>query len=188
MRESGKKFGLRKRQETIVSRCARRGDSEHHLNELQRRARATAISVDPRDERETLRLLLQPSKILCASTGHYPHLPFWEPVQPTTARVPWSRDNFPRRTHGMPQVVATSCWPLPPQACPTVCTPPSPRPEWARAHEAAAPLTASCLSEEQMPSGDLHAEAGPNPKVNPKSCANKEEKGKFLPAASGAAD
>ena len=41
---------------------------------------------------------------------------------------------------------------------------------------------------EQMPSGDLHAKAGPNPKLNPRSCANKEEKGKFLPAASGTAD
>ena len=40
---------------------------------------------------------------------------------------------------------------------------------------------------EQTPSGDLHAEAGPNPKLNPRSCANKE-KGKSLPAASGAVD
>ena len=39
-----------------------------------------------------------------------------------------------------------------------------------------------------MRSGDLHAEAGPNPKLNPGSCANKAEKGKFLPAASEAAD
>ena len=35
---------------------------------------------------------------------------------------------------------------------------------------------------------DLHKGAGPNPKLNPRSCANKEEKGKSLPAASGAAD
>ena len=39
-----------------------------------------------------------------------------------------------------------------------------------------------------MPEGDLHAEAGPNPKLNPRISANKEEKGKFLRAASGAAD
>ena len=44
------------------------------------------------------------------------------------------------------------------------------------------------MSEEQMPSGDLLAEAGPNPKLNPRSCVNKEEKEKFLPAASGAVD
>ena len=44
------------------------------------------------------------------------------------------------------------------------------------------------LKREQTPSGDLHAELGPNPKLNPRSCANKEEKGKLLPAASGAAD
>ena len=30
--------------------------------------------------------------------------------------------------------------------------------------------------------------ASPNPKLNARSCVNKEEKGKFLPAASGAAD
>ena len=36
-RESGKTLNLPKRQETIVSGCARRGDSEHRLNELQRR-------------------------------------------------------------------------------------------------------------------------------------------------------
>ena len=35
-----------------------------------------------------------------------------------------------------------------------------------------------------MPSGDLQAEAESNPKLNPRSCENKEEKGKFLPAAS----
>ena len=39
-----------------------------------------------------------------------------------------------------------------------------------------------------MPSGDLHAEAELNTKLNPRSCAKKEENGKFLPAASGAAD
>ena len=35
---------------------------------------------------------------------------------------------------------------------------------------------------------DLHSEVGPNLKLNPGSCANKEKKGKPLPAASGAAD
>ena len=39
-----------------------------------------------------------------------------------------------------------------------------------------------------MYSGDLHAEAGPDTKLNPRSCVKKEEKGKSLPAASGAAD
>ena len=42
----------------------------------------------PRDGHETLRLLLQPPRSLCASTGHYPHLPSREPVQPATARLP----------------------------------------------------------------------------------------------------
>ena len=101
----GKSLELPKRQETIVSGCARRGDSEHCLNELQRWARAAAISVDPRDGHETLRLLLQPPRSLCASTGHYSHLPSREPVQPATARVLWSRNNFPGRTHVVPRLL-----------------------------------------------------------------------------------
>ena len=88
----GKGLQLPKRQETFsylfVSGCARRGDSERHLNELQRRARAAAISADPRDRHEMLRLLLPPPRSLCVSTGHSPHRPFREPVQPATARVP----------------------------------------------------------------------------------------------------
>ena len=67
----------------------RRGDSEHRLNKLQSWAQAAAISMDPRDRHETLRLLLQAPRDLCASTGHYPHLPSRETVHP-----PWpdSRD------------------------------------------------------------------------------------------------
>ena len=88
----GKSLQLPNRQDTFsclfVSWCARRGDSERRLNELQRRARAAAISADPRDGHETLRLLLPPPGSLCASTGHSPHCPSREPVQPTTARVP----------------------------------------------------------------------------------------------------
>ena len=38
-----------------------------------------------------------------------------EPVQHTTARVQWYGDNFPGRTHGGPQAVVMSRWPLPPQ-------------------------------------------------------------------------
>ena len=84
----GKILELPKRQEPIVSVGARRGDSEHNLNELQRQARAVAISTDTREQHEMLRLLLQPPRSLCASTGHYPHLPSWKIVQPATARVP----------------------------------------------------------------------------------------------------
>ena len=43
-------------------------------------------------------------------------------------------------------------------------------------------------TSQKMPPGDLHSEAGPNPKLNPRSCVNKEEKEKFLPAAPGTAD
>ena len=85
-----------------------RGDAEHHLNVFQRLARAVAIRADTIDRHEMLMLLPLPPKTLCSSTGHYPQLP-WEPVQHTTARVPRSRDNFPGRTHGVPQAVAKSC-------------------------------------------------------------------------------
>ena len=82
---------LPNRQETFsclfVSWCARRGDSECPLNELQRWGQAAAISADPRDGHEMLRLLLPKPRNLCVSTGHYPHLPSQEPVQPATARV-----------------------------------------------------------------------------------------------------
>ena len=74
------------------------------------------------------------------------------------------------------------------QACPAFCTPPSPQPEWARAPSSAASWTPSCLGGKQTPGGDLHEEVGPKPKLNPRSCANKKEKGKSLPAASGAVD
>ena len=39
-----------------------------------------------------------------------------------------------------------------------------------------------------MLEGDLHTEVGPKQKLNPRSCANKEEKEKYLRAASGAED
>ena len=83
----GKSLELPKRQETILSGCARRGVSERRLKELQRRAQAAAISADPRDGHGTLKLLLPPPRSLCASTGHSPHLPSREPMQPANARV-----------------------------------------------------------------------------------------------------
>ena len=42
-----------------------------------------------------------------------------EPEEHATAWVPWSRNNFPRRTHGTSQAVAMLCWPLLLEACPT---------------------------------------------------------------------
>ena len=71
---------------------------------------------------------------------------------------------------------------------PHICNSPYPQPEGGRTLESATPLTPSCLSKEQAPSGDLHAEVCPNPKLNTRNCANKEEKEKFLPATSGAVD
>ena len=91
-RESGKRSGAAEQARDFfclfVSWCARRGDSEHRIKELQRRARAVAISADPRDGRETLRLLLPPARSLCVSTGHSPHRPTGSLCSPP----PGSRD------------------------------------------------------------------------------------------------
>ena len=72
---------MTERQETIVLRCTRRGDScsmcpqkaEHCLRELQRWAQGAAIRSDPRNRHEPLTLQLLPPRILCASAGHYPY-------------------------------------------------------------------------------------------------------------------
>ena len=88
--------------------------------------RTAAISTDPRDEHEMLRVLLQPPRNLCAITGHYPHLSSREPVQPTTARVPKCRDNFPGRMYSAPHAGAMSRRPLPLQARPASVPLPSP--------------------------------------------------------------
>ena len=175
------------KQETIVLGCTRRGDSEHCLNELQRWVWAATVSADSRDRHGTLRLLLQPPRILCASTGHYPHIPSWEPVQPATARVPWSRDNFPGRTNGVPPGCCNVSL-----ASASAGSPHIPYPSLSPAWVSHNPLISNSfnllLSGWRTDARGWHAEVGPNPKLNPKSCANKEEKGKFLHAASGTVD
>ena len=124
----GKCLELPKRQETIVLGCARRGDSEHHLNELQRWAWDTAISTNTRDGHETLRLLLQPPRSLCASTGHYPHLPSCKPLQPP---LPGSMIQGQLPLENI-QCAAGCCNDMPASATagsPCIRTPPFPRPE-----------------------------------------------------------
>ena len=126
-----------------------------------------------------LRLLLQPPRSLCASTGHSPHLPSWQPVQPTSARVPWSRDNFPGRTHGTPQAVATSHRPLPLQARPALHSPPFP-PAWVSQSPLISCSFKPILSgQEQTPSSDLHAEVGPIQSWTAGAVQTKKRKGKF---------
>ena len=86
-RESGKKSGTA---EEARDHCFGVHE-ESGFREPPKRAPETGMSCgyqrDTRDGDETLRLLLQPPGSLCASTGHYPHLPSREPVQPATARV-----------------------------------------------------------------------------------------------------
>ena len=79
--ESRKNLDLLERQETFVSGYTRRGHSfpvcpqkaEQCLSKLQREACVAALSLDPRDRSETLKLLPLTPRILCASTSHYPH-------------------------------------------------------------------------------------------------------------------
>ena len=54
------------------------------------------------------------------------HTPPWEPVQQATAKVLRYRNNFPGRTHSVPQAVAMSHRSLASQACPAFRPPPPP--------------------------------------------------------------
>ena len=165
---------LPKSRETIVSG---RGDSEHRLNELQRWERAATISLDTRDGHETLRLLLQPPRSLCASkvsihtspprTLCSPPLPGSCDPQTSSLREHMARLRLLQRHASL------CCLRLAPHSVlllPTGLSDP-------QAPKSSASLTPSCLGEEQMPEGDLHAKAGPNPKLNPKSCVKKNRKG-----------
>ena len=146
-----------------------------------------AIRAEHSNGHEMLRLLLLPPVHLCEhrslSTLPLPGACAARQCQPPVIQGQLPRENARH---------ASGCWNVSPASAaagsPHIRTHPSPRPEWARAPRAAVPLTLSCESEKQTPSGDLHAEAGRNPKLNPGSCTNKEEKGKFLPAASEAAN
>ena len=117
----GKSLELPKRRETspclFVSWCARRGDSERRLKELQRRARAAVISVDPRDGHETLGLLQPPPKSLCASTGHIHTAP---PRSRCSPPLPASviQGQLPRENARSASGWCNVTTPLPPQARP----------------------------------------------------------------------
>ena len=143
---------------------------------------SVAISADTRNGHEMLRLQLQPPRSLCASTDHYPHTPR------SLCSPPLLQSRDPVTTSLGEHTACLRLLQRHAGLChrrlaPAFCTPPSPQPEKARAPELATTSTPSYLSEEQTTSGDIHTQAGPNPKLKPRSCVNKEEKGKFLPAA-----
>ena len=158
--------------------CARRGNSEHCLNELQRWARAAVISADPRDGREMLRLLLQPPRSLCASTGHFHTSP---PGSLCSSPLPGSRD--PGTTSLGEHKVRLRLVQRHAGLCHRRLTPhpvPLPPPAWV----SQSPLI-SChfnpvlSGQEQMPSGDLHTEAGPIQSWTPGAGQTKKRKGNF---------
>ena len=150
-----------------------------------------AISSDTRDGHETLTLLLQPPRILCASTGHYPHLPPGAcsacHCQGPVIQGQLSRENT-WCASGCCNVMPASATAGSP-CIPIMTTVPLSPPGMSEQ----SPLISHCFNpvlsgQEQMPEGNLHTDMGPKPKLNPRSCANKEEKGKFLHAATRAAD
>ena len=86
-RESGKKSGTAEGARDHCFRVHEERGFRAPPKQDPEMARAMAIRADTRDRHEMLRLLLQPPRSLCASTGHSPHRPSQEPVQPATARV-----------------------------------------------------------------------------------------------------
>ena len=151
------------------------------------------ISSDTRDGHEMLMLLLQPPGSLCASTGHYPpHSP--HPLGACAAchcqgpviqgQLPWENTLYTSVCYNITPASAAAGLPY----IPIITTVPLPPPDLNEQD----PIIGRCFNPvlsgwEQMPEGSLHTEVGPKPKLNPRSCANKD-KGKFLLSASGAAD
>ena len=91
-REFGKKSGPAEQARDFFLPLCFPLHEERGLRAPLKRAPETGASrgyqCGPQSWHEMLRLLLPPPRSLCASTGHYPHLPSREPVQPATARVP----------------------------------------------------------------------------------------------------
>ena len=190
---------LPERQETFVLGCTRRGDSfpvcpqkaEYCLNELQRWTQAMAINLNPRDGHKLLILWPLPQRILCASTGHYPH-PTLGACAAHHCQGPEMQGQVPREN----TLHSSGCC----NVVPASATAGSPAfqlwllyssisPSW----EIKRALISRCLNpllsgRVQTPEGGPQAEAGSKPKLNTRRCVNEEEKGKFLCAASGSAD
>ena len=157
------------------------------MNWLQRWVQAAAIYSDPRNRHEMLRLLLQPPRSLCASTGHYPHTcprKLCSPSLPGSCGPQTTSPGEHTACNVTPASAATDS-----PHIPIITTIPLLPPAWV----SQSPLISHCFNpvlsgQEEKPEGNLHTEVGPKPKLNPRGCANKEEKGTFLHAASGAAD
>ena len=141
-----------------------------------------AISLDTRDRHETLMLLLQPPRILYASTGHYPH-PLGNWCSPP---LPGSRD-----TGIISLGKHTACLRLL-QHHASLCryrltlpsnynygTPPSPWPEWARAPKSATALTPSCLVGNRRLRATYMQRRGENQSWTPVAVQTKKRKGNF---------
>ena len=136
--------------------------AEHRLNELQRWEQTAAISSDPRDGHETLTLLLQPPRILCASTGNYPQPPgacAAHHCQGPVVQGQHPRENT-RHASGCCNVMLASATTGSPRI-PMITTIPVSSPGLNEPE----PHVSRCFNPilsgwEQMPEGDLHAEMG----------------------------
>ena len=179
---------------TPTERWQKTSDFEKEGRALPKRApetgASTAISSDHRDGHEMLTLLCSHQEA-CVQAQVTIHTPLGACAArhcqgPMIQRqVPWENTWCASGCCNITPASAAAGSP-----CIPVITsvPPSPQ-----AWIIKSPLISHCFNPilsgwEQMPEGNLHAEAGPNLKLNPRSCANREEKGKSLPAASGVVD
>ena len=166
----------------------RREDSEHRLNKLQKQAQAAAISTDTRDRHEMLRLLLQPPRSLCASTGHTIHTS--PPRSLCSPPLPGSCDPG-TISPGQHRHISGCCNVL--LASDTTGSPHIPYPSLPLAWGSQSPLF-SCyfkhiLSERRT--GALRwptCRGGAESKDELQELCEQRRKGKFLPAAWGAAN
>ena len=142
-----------------------------------------------------LMLLLQTPRILCASTSHYPCTHTHKHTR-NLRRIPLPGSHNPGTSSLGEHMVLLGCCNITLASAtagslhiPIITTILLPHTGVNEQEPPNQPCFNPILSgQKQMPEGDLHAEMGPKPKLNPRNCANKEEKGKFLHAASEGAD
>ena len=160
----------------------RRGDSEHRLNKLQRRVRAVAISADMRRAWNAKAAAAATKKPVCKHRSlSTPPLPGGCAAQ--HCQGPMIQGQLPqenaRRASGCCNVTPASAAADSP-SIPYFSLPPA----WVSQS-----LRISCsfypvLSGwEQTPSGDLHAESGPNSKLNHKELYKQRKEREISPSS-----
>ena len=91
---------------------------------------------------------------------------------------PTIKGQFPRRTHGMPQAVAMSCWPLPPGS-PRIPYPSLPPASVSQSPLISCSLTLSCLGGNRCPQATYMQRWGQTQSWTPGAVRTKKRKGNF---------